>query len=1252
MKKIIRLLLALTLAAAMLLQCFAAGAVSLEDPAPADPPAETAEPAADSAAPVIRQARLRPAASEDDAALLPEQTIYYASAVCFFQLEDPAGEDGAEPSGVGLARSSLTVDGRTVERVSPEPSDQSLTASFTLPDGRHEITLTARDLAGNETVQTWVLTVRAGDLIYPVYTLVPGGDYAPLGGKVTLTLHTSNAAQLSALHAALALPAAFAEQCTVSAGQGFSLDGEPVYTDGVLSFCVRANLALTGERDAAILTFDIPRDTPAGTSLTYAVAHAWAETRHNSPEDYLEGFTLPEQTLPVKAPYVVRADEVYLHMSETPYFHVSDASGNPAGRVNVLTASGDLVGRTDWKGLLEIPGAYYAEAGSFTVYAQGESGVSYPLTVTVGEPVYDVETPLTYRAQSNPDGTKTVCWLSPLHDTVYLRYAETSAGLSSAQSVPVSHSRVSFSGVTAQVNTQTITGLTPGKNYLIQTSYDGVSWSAVRGFSPAYLEKGTRFAVLGDARGAGAEQLSALAGHLGAMDLPLLIQTGDLVPDGGDASAWTQRLSALSALGSTELLLAPGDRELASDSGRAAAALAAQPEGPYSMEYGDVYLAVIPYRADQDYQADLEWLVRDAAKTTCGWKVLVTHQPVYTTASDTPDGMETLFPRYVEQAGISFVLSGHDQTYARTPALKNGVPAESYDGDLRTGLRGDGAVYLICGAVGETDRPVASSQPFEQTVITDTNAVYLTAEVTSERFTIRAYDLSGEEVRELDSVTMYASSCVTEGHVFSETSHYDHAGKTLICDRCGEAIPAAESRYTGFVAMDTGRAYLDRGAARTGWFLAMGTYYHAGTDARVHVTEDYSTATCTEEGQRMAWCAECRESRAYGSALPATGHHYDSAHHCTNYHYDENHRIAYCGWTGLDLSALTGTLSYLYGYYTGAPLEPAVTVTDASGAAVPASEYTVEYENNTDIGMAAVRLTGQNNYYGELTIPFEIRPGDVTSLEAEDVDTSSLTLVWPAAAGAQRYAVYQNTDSGWKRLGDTADTRFAVTGLNPGTSYTFRVRAYTAVAKDVQRLDGSKDRTFWSSHSSPERTVSTRGTAFRDVPESEWFAGPVAWAVANGVTQGTGDGLFSPWSHCTRGQMVTFLWRAKGSPAPRTQTSPFEDVKDPQAYYYYAVLWAVEEGITRGSSTTTFSPDAPVTRGMVVTFLHRAAGDPEPAGNRMPFVDVEGWQYYARSVQWAVERKITAGVDSTHFEPDRICNRAEIVTFLYRFMTR
>ena len=171
---------------------------------------------------------------------------------------------------------------------------------------------------------------------------------------------------------------------------------------------------------------------------------------------------------------------------------------------------------------------------------------------------------------------------------------------------------------------------------------------------------------------------------------------------------------------------------------------------------------------------------------------------------------------------------------------------------------------------------------------------------------------------------------------------------------------------------------------------------------------------------------------------------------------------------------------------------------------------------------------------------------------------------------------------------------------------------------------------------------------FTDVPAGAYYADAVKWAVAEGITSGTSPTTFSPNNGCTRAQMVTFLWRAAGSPEPESDYGPFRDVpKD--AYYRKAVLWAAGEGITSGTSPTTFSPNATVTRAQTVTFLWRWEGEPE-ADQRSGFRDVPAGQYYSQAVSWAVEAGITNGTGTTTFSPGQTCTRAQIVTFLWRDM--
>lgn len=171
---------------------------------------------------------------------------------------------------------------------------------------------------------------------------------------------------------------------------------------------------------------------------------------------------------------------------------------------------------------------------------------------------------------------------------------------------------------------------------------------------------------------------------------------------------------------------------------------------------------------------------------------------------------------------------------------------------------------------------------------------------------------------------------------------------------------------------------------------------------------------------------------------------------------------------------------------------------------------------------------------------------------------------------------------------------------------------------------------------------------FVDVAEGTYYYDPVLWAVANGITSGVNATHFEPEGTCTRAHAVTFLWRAAGQPEPKTTQMPFKDVKA-GSYYEKAVLWAVENKITNGTSTTTFSPDENCTRAQIVTFLWRSEGEPYASDSNNPFTDIAS-DYYMDAVFWAVKEGITNGTTPTTFSPNDRCTRAQIVTFIYRAM--
>ena len=219
----------------------------------------------------------------------------------------------------------------------------------------------------------------------------------------------------------------------------------------------------------------------------------------------------------------------------------------------------------------------------------------------------------------------------------------------------------------------------------------------------------------------------------------------------------------------------------------------------------------------------------------------------------------------------------------------------------------------------------------------------------------------------------------------------------------------------------------------------------------------------------------------------------------------------------------------------------------------------------------------------------------------------------------------------------TPDKSYAVSNVKIDGKSIGAVKSYTF--ENVRRTH-TIEVIFMKANGNPQTGV------FVDVATGSYYEDAVDWAVENGITQGTDDTHFAPDGICTRAQAVAFLWRAAGSPKPETRTMPFTDVPA-GSYYYDAVLWAVENGIAKGTSDTTFSPNMTCTRAQIVAFLWRSEKSPA-AGTANPFADVKSAAYYADAVLWAAKENITRGTTNTTFSPDADCTRSQIVTFLWR----
>lgn len=342
--------------------------------------------------------------------------------------------------------------------------------------------------------------------------------------------------------------------------------------------------------------------------------------------------------------------------------------------------------------------------------------------------------------------------------------------------------------------------------------------------------------------------------------------------------------------------------------------------------------------------------------------------------------------------------------------------------------------------------------------------------------------------------------------------------------------------------------------------------------------------------------------------------------------------------------------------YTGATVMTygeTLTLRSAGGSVSGAVSYTVrEDTGKAEITGDQLKATQAGTVY---VMVHKAADADYTEASSSEV---AITIRKAVPTGTPAYTKITNAgktlaDAKLTTVGGTFSVPGSVAWELPDTTTVVANRAYTWIFTpgDTTNYESiSGEIVLYNFVDTPYFPGIIRDSSkfnFHDVTRFDYFYDAVKWAVDHDITSGTGRFTFSPNAVCTRAQTVTFLWRAAGSPRPVSTVNPFTDVHYGD-YFYQAVLWAVENGITMGTSATTFSPDATVTRAQVVTFLWRANG--QPAAWNSGFTDVSADAYYAKAVAWAVQNGITTGTGFGVFSPDAACTRAQIVTFLYRYL--
>ena len=324
---------------------------------------------------------------------------------------------------------------------------------------------------------------------------------------------------------------------------------------------------------------------------------------------------------------------------------------------------------------------------------------------------------------------------------------------------------------------------------------------------------------------------------------------------------------------------------------------------------------------------------------------------------------------------------------------------------------------------------------------------------------------------------------------------------------------------------------------------------------------------------------------------------------------------------------------------------------------------TIKLEADCDETVTVSRTVKFTLKTNSMSFTGSINPGSRTTLSTSSAGTNkteySFTYSAPSSGGSSSGSTTYTITVNKAKNGDVdANRKTAAKGttvtltVSPDKGYTLEtLSVLDKSGKEIKLTEKNGKYTFTMPASNVEVKATfmddnTMLNFFVDVKASDYFYDAVLWAAEKGITGGTSATTFNPNGICTRAQAVTFLWRAAGSPAPKSTAMPFTDVAA-DSYYERAVLWAVENGITKGTSDTTFSPNATCSRAQIVTFLWRSQKSPA-AGSVNPFTDVSADAYYADAVLWAVKESVTSGTTATTFSPNADCTRAQIVTFIYR----
>ena len=725
-------------------------------------------------------------------------------------------------------------------------------------NGLHSITFYLKDGYGNVTRETRYFTVEAETPDVPNIALNTLG--VPTVGKTwQLALESDDPASITSLTAAISVTRSYpVANVTFPEGVTGSWSYDP--SKGVVSVEI-TTIDHAKYTAGALATVDIPIPTSVteGSSINVQVtkgSYGCKQTENLDISDlnqYATGFTTPVANYPIEAMYRITAETAVAGSKATATVTVV-RDGAAAAGVSVY-ANDVLQGQTDENGQIDISGLT-ANEGSVNLRAEdAEGNCSYQITLFSYNAVGD-ETGAPYNiiyALSPAADGKTITWMSDPRHSAAAAVAElsTNADLSGAEQIDGTSRLISYSGSKQinRVNGVTLSGLTAGATYYYRVG-DGTVWSAIRSFTVPAAGKQTRFFLLADIQEEAAlEGMGRIADHL-AGQYPFGVQLGDAVDNVRYYNQWDDalKLFTLDGIRDTDVIHVIGNHE-ADDSGNGAIAVKSVfgvPADWYSVERGDVYIAVLNHTSDKDtLQQFAQWLIEDAAKTNCTWKVLVTHVPAYYT---NPTGGGEIYQQYLpaacDAAGIDFYFSGNDHSYARTAPLTAGQVEEK------------GTVYYICGSTGGKSYSIVDNKDFHfEKATLDFESIYV--DVTADRFqaTVTAYNVAEDGSKTvLDQYSKRKTPlCENDEHTYD----YDSETDMLSCEVCGYETGAKESAYPGW-AKDTKTGknrYFIGGSPVTGALVLPDGTYSFDQDALAYQgTYELNGEQCEFDSGRFVRC--------------------------------------------------------------------------------------------------------------------------------------------------------------------------------------------------------------------------------------------------------------------------------------------------------------------------------------------------------------------------------------------------------------